>query len=314
MKKTTGTTKTTTGATSTKTLTIGKLNKESAVNILRTNVKQVTDKSLKDRIVYTCKNVDKATLKDLRDLVKETQRHLGDKFSMEETSKVVAFPKSEEVSEQVSAPTENKVKPKKTSSVQTPKAENLTKKKVAPKTEEEPAETPKTKAKAKKSKKDNDTDLNEKAVQLAKIFPETLEIETEDGTATFKALHDEVKTIEDLEKLWDKYDTGALEVAFYWTKRHLRQFPYFNGWLGQPKSFKNDLDMAQIVFCSDKVCYAVSDGTDAIYTLLTQDIPEDEDEKMRFSSGLEYQFYINTQAEETSEDDNEEDNEEDDDK
>ena len=79
--------------------------------------------------------------------------------------------------------------------------------------------------------------------------------------------------------------------AYYWTKRHLKQFSYFGGWLGQPKSFDNDLDLATAIYVSDekKVSYQVSMYTEAIYTILPTDF--EETDGVRVAGGIEYQIY-----------------------
>ena len=128
-------------------------------------------------------------------------------------------------------------------------------------------------------------DSNPKAIQMAKMFPDTITI----GEDAYIVDHSVTK-MEDLFALFDK--EVEIVLAFYWTKRHLKQFRYFNGWLGQPKSFDNDLDLATVVYVSDKgrVAHAVSMYTEGMYTLLSTDIPEDEG--IRYSSGMEFQIYV----------------------
>ena len=111
------------------------------------------------------------------------------------------------------------------------------------------------------------------------MFPDTIKVDGE----TYEIAH-EVKTIKDLLD-------GEFEFAFYWTKRHLRQFPYFNGRLGQPTSFKNDLDTAQLIYVSDegRVAYCVSDATEVPYTILPSDL--EEVDGLRFVNGCEFQIY-----------------------
>lgn len=236
-----------------------KTTKNDLVRGLRANYKtlEATDKNLADRVTYTVKN--KPTRKDLVDIVKEVMTTLGDKFV---------------------EPAEEAPKPeKKTAEV---KAENSVKKpaKVEKNTEAEtPAEEEKPKKTKKSAKKADDATVLEKAVQLAEVFPDTIEVDGE----TYEIAH-EVKTIKDLLD-------GEFEFAFYWTKRHLRQFPYFNGRLGQPKSFPNDLDTAQLIYVSDegKVAYCVSDATEAPYTILPDDM--EEVDGIRFAKGCEFQIY-----------------------
>lgn len=253
-------------------------------------------KNLASTIKYASDHEDKTTRKDLVDMVKETMKLLGDKFI--EPMPVAAETKTE---------TTGETKSKDKKSPAQPKAENSVKKPVGKKTtkvedsddesdEEEVAE-PKTKVKksAKKSatKKaegvtalESETD-SPKSVQLAKMFPETIEVDGE----TFKVDHT-IKKIEDLAE-------GEFEFAFYWTKRHLRQFPYFNGSLGQPKSFERDLDTAQLIYVSDegKVAYCVSDATEAPYTVLPEDLEEVDGMRIGSVSSIEFQIYRKVEAE-----------------
>lgn len=248
-----------------------KMTKDTLVSVLRANYKsaEVADKNLAERIVYTVKS-GKATRKDLVDLTKEVMTLLGDKF-VEPTAEA---PKSEKAKK----PAEKTVKAKAENSVK--KAAKV--EKPAEKTEvEAPAEkTEEVKTKKKSAKKsDGVTVLEQKAVQLAEVFPDTIEVDGE----TYEIAH-EVKTIKDLLN-------GEFEFAFYWTKRHLRQFAYFNGRLGQPTSFKNDLDTAQLIYVSDegRVAYCVSDATEVPYTILPSDL--EEVDGLRFANGCEFQIY-----------------------
>lgn len=149
--------------------------------------------------------------------------------------------------------------------------------------------------KPKKSKKSEDktssvTPIDEVAVQLAGAFPETLKIDED----VYKIDHS-VKTIADL-------TDGEFEFAFYWSERHLKQFSYFNGWLGQPKSFPNDIDTAQLIYVSDagRVAYCVSDAMEAPYTILPEDLKEIDG--IRFSSGIEFQIYRRVESTDTPDD------------
>lgn len=256
-----------------------KTTRNALENLLKLNAKLVNDdKSLADRVKYTIDHSDKATRSDLADMVKEVMTKLGDKFL------TGAAP--------VAAVAENSLK----------KPTKVAAKKVAPKQEEpveeeddeEPEEVEEKPVKAKKSapvktkkvekKADGVKELESetdspKSLQLAKMFPEMIEVEGE----KFKVAHD-VKKIGDLAD-------GEYEFAFYWTKRHLRQFPYFNDQLGHPKSFPNDLDTAQLIYVSDdeKVAYCVSDVTEGLYAILPSDL--EEIDGLRLSGGIEFQIY-----------------------
>lgn len=232
-----------------------KSTKENLIGVLRTNFKAVKDEALKDSIKYTVSRKDKATLADLRNLVREVKKALGKEFNETPTYIAKAEASLKPKAEKVETPVEEKPEPK--------------------------AEPKKAK---KKSTKDSDTEPA-KDVQLAtsSVFPEVIKEYDEE----YRLAHD-VKTLADLEKATENGD--EVMIACLWTKRHLRQFRYFNGWLGQPKSFKNDLDLCQLIWCTSKVAYAVSNDTEAIYNFFPEDIIEEDG--VRYCNGMEYQIYI----------------------
>lgn len=150
------------------------------------------------------------------------------------------------------------------------------------------------KSESKKPEKVKSSDVkSEKEVQLATMFPKTIEVILSDENGEYEQTFmlvkgEKVKSMSDLAKITADGRFKIL-IACYWTKRLLKQFPYFNGWLGQPKSFKNDLDMAQIIYTTEKICYAISTTTDAIYNILPDDL--EEVDGIRFMNGMEFQFY-----------------------
>ena len=291
-----------------------KTTKQELKNILGANVKAIKeqDNALYERIAYASKMAktddSKVTRKDLVDLVKEAIAVLGDKI-VEPALAQEAPVAPAETPAPVEPKAENSVKKlsKGVSKKQEPKTEEpATEVKESEKTVEDTTEAPATekaekvdtKKSAKKSlggkkkeeapKKDGVTVLNpeasKKAVQLAKMFPQTLEV----GDSKYELAPD-IKTMEDMYNALNNDE--EIVIAYYWTKRHLRQFPYFNGWLGQPKSFDNDLDLATAIYVSDeqKVSYQVSMYTEAVYTLLPEDF--EEEDGIRVAGGSEYQIY-----------------------
>lgn len=265
---------------------------------------KVADKSLADRVMYASKHEDKATRKDLVDLVKEAVTVLGDKFV------VPALAEEKTPEKEVQTPAKKDTTPKAENSLKT-KAKKSSKttpakdaeapvkeaktpaKEVAKKstTKEEESKTKAGKTPAKKSAKKADgvtvLEDTDKTVQLAKEFPETIEVDGE----TYKVDH----TIKKMEDLAD----GEFEFAFYWNKRHLKQFDYFSRVLGQPKSFPNDLDTCQLVYLSDegKVAYCVSDATEALYVVLANDLVEEDGLRIASLSCIEFQIYRKVDAE-----------------
>ncbi len=128
------------------------------------------------------------------------------------------------------------------------------------------------------------TDKVSDFMATASVFPKELTI---DG-ATFNLVNGEV-TMKDLTSMDYEY-----EFAFWWTKRHLRQFDYFQRKLGQPKEFPNDLDTCQLVYINEtvenpRIVFVVSDTTEAPYYILAEDLLEEDG--VRIAGGLEYAIY-----------------------
>lgn len=283
-----------------------KTTKEQLKLFLGANAKAVktADKDLFDQIAYADKMAkkddSKVTRKDLVDLVKSVIALLGDKCVEPALAqeKAPATPQAENSVKKLSKGVSKKQKSmEKESSEESGESEET-----AEETQESPAKEEKvdTKKSAKKSlggkkkpatKKEGVTVLNtdadtnsEKAVQMAKAFPKTLEV----GDSKYE-LAEDIKTLDDLYEALNKDE--EIIFAYYWTKRHLKQFSYFGGWLGQPKSFDNDLDLATAIYVSDekKVSYQVSMYTEAIYTILPTDF--EETDGVRVAGGIEYQIY-----------------------
>lgn len=262
---------------------------KEAINV---NYKRVKDKALKDQINYTAKAFKKdeksVTRADLVDLVKQIMKALGDNFvepalAEEVKSTKTAQPQAENSVKKLAKGVSKKQK----SMEETAETEE------APATEKkvEKVDSKKSAKKStggKKSPKDGVTVLegsdNQKTVQMAKAFPPKLEV----GDTKYELASD-IKSMEDLYNALNNDE--EIVFAYYWTKRHLKQFYYFNGLLGQPKSFDNDLDMATAIYVSDekKVSYQVSMYTEAVYTILPTDF--EEVDGVRVAGGVEYQIY-----------------------
>ena len=275
-----------------------KTTKEQLKSFLGANAKAVktADKDLFDQIAYADKMAkkddSKVTRKDLVDLVKSVIALLGDKCVEPALAqeKAPATPQAENSVKKLAKGVSKKQETKeKTSSEESGESE-----KTAEETQgaDEKKKAPKKSLGGKKkpaTKKEGVIVLNtdadsEKAVQLAKAFPKTLEV----GDSKYE-LAEDIKTLDDLYEALNKDE--EIVFAYYWTKRHLKQFSYFGGWLGQPKSFDNDLDLATAIYVSDekKVSYQVSMYTEAIYTILPTDF--EETDGVRVAGGIEYQIY-----------------------
>lgn len=270
-----------------------KTTKQELANVLGANAKVVKeqDKNLYDQMAYTSdmmkKDEKKVTRRDLVDLVKDVMKALGDKFVepalAQETPAPAVQPQAENAVKKLTKGVSKKQEMK-------PTKEEPAKDKS---TEEQGAEKAPKKSLGKKSttkkSKEGVTDLepatsSDKAVQLAKMFPKEISV----GDDTYE-LAEDIKNFDDLYNALEKDE--EIVFAYYWTKRHLKQFPYFMGWLGQPKSFDNDLDLATAMYVSDekKVAYQISMYTEAVYTILPTDF--DEVDGVRVAGGIEYQIY-----------------------
>lgn len=270
-----------------------KTTKQELANVLGANAKVVKeqDKNLYDQMAYTSdmmkKDEKKVTRRDLVDLVKDVMKALGDKFVepalAEEKTLAPVQPQAENAVKKLTKGVSKKQEMK-------PAKEEPAKDES---TEEQGAEKAPKKSLGKKSttkkSKEGVTDLepatsSDKAVQLAKMFPKEISV----GDDTYE-LAEDIKTFDDLYDALEKDED--IVFAYYWTKRHLKQFDYFMGWLGQPKSFDNDLDLATAMYVSDekKVAYQISMYTEAVYTILPTDF--DEVDGVRVAGGIEYQIY-----------------------
>ena len=274
-----------------------KTTKEQLKSFLGANAKAVktADKDLFDQIAYADKMAkkddSKVTRKDLVDLVKSVIALLGDKCVEPALAqeKAPATPQAENSVKKLAKGVSKKQETKEeTSSEESGESE-----KTAEETQgADEKKAPKKSLSGKKkpaTKKEGVTDLepttsSDKAVQLAKMFPKTIEV----GDAKYE-LAEDIKTLEDLYEALNKDE--EIVFAYYWTKRHLKQFDYFMGWLGQPKSFDNDLDLATAIYVSDekKVSYQVSMYTEAVYTILPTDF--EEVDGVRVAGGIEFQIY-----------------------
>ena len=270
-----------------------KTTKKELAEILGANAKIVKaqDKNLYDQVAYTSnmmkKDEKKVTRRDLVDLVKDVMKSLGDKFVepvlAQGTLAPAVQPQAENAVKKLTKGVSKKqeMKPAKEPAKEESKEEQGAEKKA-------PKKSLGKKSTTKKSK-EGVTDLepatsSDKAVQLAKMFPKEISV----GDDTYE-LAEDIKTFDDLYDALEKDED--IVFAYYWTKRHLKQFDYFMGWLGQPKSFDNDLDLATAMYVSDdkKVAYQISMYTEAVYTILPTDF--DEVDGVRVAGGIEYQIY-----------------------
>ena len=270
---------------------VNKLTKAQLTVVLNENfnaVKRVS-KEIADSILYTAKayNEDEksVTKKDLLDLVKDVMTALGDKFILATDSMDVSVP----------VLAENSVKPS---------GKKLSKKSKAEPKEEEPktekkAEEPKGEAPKKPAKKGgkkkesavkvaNEDEENTPAILLAETFKDEIVLSDDDGESKYQIAHD----IDSMEKLMEAFNNEETIVfAMYWSKRHLKQFNYFQGDFEAPTEFPMDLDISECIYVSDEgvVAYATSLYTEACYMFKPEDF--EEVDGLRFAGSIEFQIY-----------------------
>lgn len=278
-----------------------KTTKEQLVKALGDNAVAIkgANKDLYQQMEYSSKMMKKEPAKvtraDLVAMVKEAMKTLGDAFkepvltpatvgaenSIKKTLKKGAPKKSEEVSEQEEASEEKEVKavPEKKEEPKVEKSANKTSKGVK--------KTPAKKSGATVLNKEEES--VEQATLLADVFEETLTLKDDEGEeVTYEIAHD-IKNMDDLFKAMENEE--VVVFTMYWTKRHLKQFPYFNGEFKAPKEFPLDLDMATCLYASDNgtCAYVMSMYTEGMYVIFPDNL--EEVKGVRFSNGIEYQIY-----------------------
>lgn len=270
---------------STKNAVVNKLTKAQLTTVLNENFKAVkrVSKEIADSIQYTAKAYKEdersVTKKDLLDLVKDVMNALGEQFILATDSMDISVP----------VLAENSVKPS---------GKKLSKKSKAEPKEEEPktekkAEEPKEKAPKKPTKKSavsqkGKKTKSEKEVILAEQFSEEITVPSEDGEDRYTIAHD-IKSMEDLIEAFNNEET--IVFAMYWSKRHLKQFNYFNGDFDSPSEFPMDLDLASCIYVSDDgvVAYATSLYTEGCYMFKPDSF--EEIDGLRFAGSIEFQIY-----------------------
>ena len=240
-----------------------KVNMETLKKALNDNFKLVQKvnteeaKNLVSRITYTSNSMkkDAKSVKraDLVELVKDTMKVLGDSF---------VEPTAQPVAEANLKPTSKGKKP-------TPVAD-----KKAPAKKDEPTEDSAEKKAEKKA-----------PAKVTVKLPDTLKV----GDDEFSVNHD-IKTMDDLHDAYADEDTEIV-IAFWWTKKLLKQYKYADGVFGNIKDFPDDLDITTPIHVSDDkvVAYALSNYTEALYQIMPTDL--EEVDGIRYANGVEYQIY-----------------------
>lgn len=122
--------------------------------------------------------------------------------------------------------------------------------------------------------------------ELAESFPEKVLVGEEEYSIDY-----ELKTIEDVVKALD--EGKKIVFAFYWNKRHLKQFPYdmYGICSKKIKEFPQDLDLAQVLYPTreNTALYCVSLYSDVLHIVLKDNM--EIVDNMRFANGVEFNIY-----------------------
>lgn len=122
---------------------------------------------------------------------------------------------------------------------------------------------------------------------LAEMFPDEM-FHEKLGKLKLNVTIDSIKAFRELVLQGKKF-----VFAFWWTRRHLKQFTYDAHLKAPTAGFPNDLDIAQPIFVADndEVIYAVSNYTNRVYDLLPVSLVLLEDTNVRVHSGCEFAIY-----------------------
>lgn len=245
----------------------------------------------------------------IENLAKEGITITASSTSKKETTKKETTKKAKPTKKSTPAPADNKnveveASPEvKVEEKKAPKKKAPAKKVKAdePKAEEKPK--PKAKPKAKAVKETDKADLddakgtmdlgtfnaiaNNKLVKFKEyIFPQAYECEL-----GLLERRDNLKTLKDIN---EEIEKGAdLVIMTYWTDQHLASCDYDPYEINKtlPKSFKDDFDICQVVFSSEKVLYAISLETEVMSTFPAKSFKHKKGTNYRVSSGMEFEVY-----------------------
>lgn len=261
-------------------INVNEATKTTLLDALKSLPKGVTEKNLLDRVRYTLtqaeKSIRKVTVADLKDLVVEAQGLLTAAPAPVEAAKKPGLSSKKKQTASEPEDTEEGDAPKKSGG----------KKGFKNKVQTAPQRTPKA----------------SNLPPVAKMFPEEISFEAEDGEKTLVRAHEKYHTMDDIR---EAINSGAtLFIAAYWTKAHIKKYGYKESFYlmnEAPSSFPDDLDILSIVVACDTMerVFAMSTYTEAMYRFDKPDFEPVEDEDpsdgskftVRVSNGMEFEVY-----------------------
>ena len=261
-------------------INVNEATKASLLDALKSLPKGVTDKNLLDRVKYTvnqaAKSIRKVTVADLKDLVTEAQEFLSNAPAPVEASKKPSLTRKKQAEDaDAGAEVEESDAPQKSG-----------KKSLKGKVQTAPQRSPKA----------------SNFLPVAKMFPEELSFEAEDGEKTLIRVHEKYHSMDEVREAINNGVT--LFIAAYWTRAHIKKYGYqemFYLMNGAPTNFPDDLDILNIVVACDTMdrVFAMSTYTEAMYRFDKPDFEPVEDEDpadgskftVRVSNGMEFEVY-----------------------
>lgn len=142
-------------------------------------------------------------------------------------------------------------------------------------------------------KKEEVPELKPLVTEVVTKVPDSIVVPDEEGKPQTYMLDTELNSFEKIQNFFTENGAEALALGFVWTKKDLKQYGYsMPDFSAPPKAFKNDVDTAQFVFIGDKIAYAVSDETEAYYTILPGDFEEVFESGVRIAGLAPFGLYV----------------------
>lgn len=262
-------------------INVNEATKNDLLAALKSLPKAVTDSNLLDRVKYTLtqaeKSVRKVTVADLKDLITEAQSLLKSSPVPVEAAKKPAMPGKKKQTEKAAEDSADEDE------------------------DEAPARPRKKGLKSKVQTAPQRAPKASNFLPVAKMFPEELSFEAEDGEKTLIRVHEKYHTMDEVREAINNGET--LFIAAYWTKAHIKKYGYSEMFSIQeaPTHFPDDLDILNIVVACDTIerVFAMSTYTEAMYRFDKPDFDPVEDEDpsdgskftVRVSNGMEFEVY-----------------------
>lgn len=247
-------------------------------NFCRTAYFKRLTKETTDSLVYTSKNIAKATVSDLRELVSDTLREFQLMLAEDASAKVPAPANS----------VKKKLRSKKAEPevvVEEPAKEPVEETEEEPEEEQKPKKALRKKGTTKKVEKTEEVVIDDEP-----MFPSELTLSDGDEDVVLVNVDAEFKDYDAVANAVNE-EGRDLCLATRWTRDDLKAFKY-SGVPGikNPKSFQNDLDIIQVIYAGDKVVVGVSRYTEGPCYMVPKDFTPNKD-GVRVKAKAEFAIY-----------------------